>query len=132
MKITKFEAQRDLIVIRGRIWGRSTAEYVYLAMDTGAAETLLLPSVLHKLGYGPEDSVAKTVIRSAIGVESGYMVIVARLSVLGFALPDCPVHAHDLPDEHGIDGLLGLRFLHNFGYTVHSRRGEISVELAAP
>lgn len=132
MKITKFDAQRDLIVVAARVWGRSTDELVYLALDTAAAETLILPSVLHKLGYGPSDSVVKTVIQSAIGSEPGYMVLVERLWALGFGLPNHPVHAHDLPDEHGIDGLLGLRFLHNFDYTVHSRRGEISVELAAP
>lgn len=132
MKITRFPARRDLIIVPARIVGRSGSEMVRLVFDTGAAETLIKPSVLHRLGYGPGDSVQKTVIRSAIGTETGYMVVVRQFWALGFEIPDHPVHAHDLPDEHGIEGLLGLRFLHHFDYAVHSRRGEISVELASP
>jgi Aspartyl protease len=129
--VTRF-TRRDLIVVPARIAAQSRAVMLRLALDTAASETLIKPALLARLGYGLDDSKRKTVIRSAIGVESGYLLCVERFWALGFEVPDHIVHAHEMPDSHDIDGLLGLRFLNHFDYTVHSRRGEISVELAAP
>ena len=87
--------------------------------------------MLTGLGYGPRDAAQRTVIRSALGAEPGYLLRVTQFSSLGFRLTDHIIHAHELPDQYDLDGLLGLRFLHHFDYTVHSRRGEITAELAA-
>ena len=96
-------------------------------VDTGAAETIILPEVLDELGYSPRQGEAITVLRSAVGREEGYMIRVVRFACLGFHLKDFRVHAHDLPEGFDIDGLIGLSFLKQFDYAMRAwpelRRG---------
>ena len=66
-------------------------------------------------------------IRSAIGSEPGYLLRVSKLRCLGHELRDFSVHAHDLPEGIGIDGLLGLSFLRQFNYEIRSGEGRILV-----
>jgi hypothetical protein len=42
------------------------------------------------------------------------------------------VHAQDLPEGWGIEGLVGLTFLRQFNYEIRSLEGRILVERAAP
>jgi hypothetical protein len=69
--------------------------------------------------------------RSAIGKEQGYLIKVPRFSTLGFTLTDFPIHVFELADRYGIDGVVGLSFLHRYNYTVRSAEGRILVERAA-
>ena len=70
-------------------------------------------------------------IRSAVGREQGYMIRVARFTCLGHQSTGFRVHAHDLPEGWGIDGLIGLSFLRDLNYEVRSREGRILVERAS-
>lgn len=131
MKVTLFDRTRDLIIVSGRVWGRRGAPApLRLVLDTGAAETIIVPDVLDELGYSPREGEAITIIRSAVGREEGYLIRVARFACLGFQSTDFRVHAHDLPEGWGIDGLIGLSFLRQLNYEVRSLEGRIVVERA--
>ncbi len=132
MQVTGLRREHGLIVVQARLWGRLGEGFIDLALETAASETLIKPEVLREFGYRKEDAVRVTTITSAIGVERGYLLRVDRLWALGFEVSDHVVHAHELPAQYDIDGLLGLRFLDRFDYTIRSRRNEIAVELAAP
>ena len=122
--ITSFDPAADLIRVPTTIWNaRGQSRKLWLALDTGSSETMVTPDVTDALGYGARGGLKRTVIRSAIGDEPGYLMKVARLEALGFAIDDFTMHIHDLPDGHDIDGLLGLSFQRHFDYTVRSRRG---------
>lgn len=132
MKVTRFDRARDLIVVHGRVWGpHGHTAVLKLVLDTGAAETIILPSVLDELGYSPRDGEARTVIRSAVGREEGYLIRVAGFACLGHREPHFRIHAHDLPDGWAIDGLIGLNFLRLMNYEVRSLEGRLRVERAA-
>jgi predicted aspartyl protease len=132
VKITRFDRSSDLIIVRGYVWGPYGAPApLRLAVDTGAAETIIIPDVLDELGYGAHQGEAITVLRSAVGREQGYLIRVLRFACLGFQAADFRVHAHDLPEGFGLDGLIGLSFLRDFDYQVRSRQGRIVVERAA-
>jgi hypothetical protein len=96
-----------------------------------AAETIIIPEVLDELGYTPRQGDAITVVRSAVSHEPGYLIRVARFACLGFQATDFRIHAHDLPEGVGIDGLIGLNFLKHFDYQIRSLQGRILVERAA-
>lgn len=131
MKVTRFDRTRDLIIVRGLVWGGTGPPApLRLAVDTAAAETIIVPEILDELGYSPRQGEAITVLRSAVGREEGYLIRVTRFACLGFHTPDFRVHAHDLPEEFGLDGLLGLSFLRQFDYQVRSLQGRILVERA--
>ena len=44
---------------------------------------------------------------------------------------DFRIHAHDLHEDDGVHGLLGLSFLRNLDDEVRSRDGRLRAELAA-
>ncbi|HUH05978.1 MAG TPA: hypothetical protein VML75_28505 [Kofleriaceae bacterium] len=57
MKVTRFDTARDLIIVPGRVWsprGDAMAE-LRLVLDTGAAETIIVPELLDELGYSARE-----------------------------------------------------------------------------
>lgn len=133
MPCTSLIRRHGLVVVPAFLWGRrGTRGVMHLALDTAATETLIKPKVLARLGYGPHDAEHSTTIQSAVGSEPGYLLRVARVWALGFEVADHVVHAHELPGQYDIDGLLGLRFLDHFDYEIRSKRSEIDVRLSQP
>jgi predicted aspartyl protease len=134
VKVTRFDPRRDLIMLEGHVWGprKDTERLLRLVLDTGAAETVIVPEILDELGYNPRHGEAITVMRSAVGREEGYMIRVTRFACLGHQASDFRVHAHDLPEGWGIEGLIGLSFLRQLNYEIRSVEGRILVERAAP
>lgn len=132
MKVTRFDPHQDLIIVDGYVWGRNAKQRraLSLVLDTGAGETIIIPGVLDELGYSARDGEERTVLRSAVGHEEGFMIRVARFACLGHQDTDFRIHAHDLPEGWGIDGLIGLSFLRQLNYEIRSREGRILVERA--
>jgi predicted aspartyl protease len=129
VKVTRFNPGRDLIFVSGRVWGRKgQLASLRLVLDTGSSESIIAPEVLDQIGYNPREGEALTVIRSAVGREPGYLIRVARFACLGFEATDFRVHAHDLPEGYGIDGLIGVSFLRQFNYEIRSSEGRILVD----
>lgn len=134
MRATRFKPKDGLIFVRGRVWGPLDPDGrpLRLVLDTGAEETVIVPDVLDTLGYNPRQGEAITVMRSAVGREQGYLIRVERFDCLGHQARSFRVHAHDLPDGWGIEGLVGLNFLRQFNYEIRSVEGRVLVERAAP
>src|SRR5262245_14040288 len=108
MRVSCFAPAAPLILVRASLYGPRGKLTLQLVLDTGAEQTLITPESLDDAGYSARQGEAITVIRSAIGSEPGYLVRVAKLACLGHEVRDFRVHAHDLPEGMGIDGLLGL------------------------
>jgi predicted aspartyl protease len=125
LKVTRFDPKAPLIIVPGHVFGPLGRGAVRFAVDTGSAETIVVPGRLDDLGYNPREGEAITVVRSAIGSEPGYLIRVVRLRALGHEFTDFRVHAHDLPEGFGIEGLLGLSFLRHFNYEIRSAEGRI-------
>jgi len=132
VKITAFEPFRDAILVKAHVWGPLRDVELDLVLDTGSAQTLILPHIMDELGFNPRDGIVITGVYSAVGKEQGYLIKVPRFSALGFTLADFPIHVFDLADHYGIDGLIGLSFLHRYNYTVRSAEGQILVEENPP
>jgi predicted aspartyl protease len=130
MKITRFAPEKDLIIVKGKVQGplHRRGRSVRLVVDTGAAETIIVPDLLDELGYSPRQGEAITVMRSAVGHEPGYLIRVERFDCLGYQARNFRIHAQDLPEGWGIEGLVGLNFLRQFNYEVRSREGKLLVE----
>jgi predicted aspartyl protease len=125
---TTFDPARNLIIVEGKISGPLGDTTLRLVLDTGAAESLVVPDIVDALGYSPRNAEVVTGVYSALGKEQGYMLRVARFSALGFSVPDVPVHVFDLPDRYRIDGLIGLSFLRQFNFEIRPAEGRIRVE----
>jgi predicted aspartyl protease len=130
MKVTRFSPKDDLIIVEGILWGplEPDGRPIRLAVDTGAAETIIVPHLLDELGYNPRQGEAISVMRSAVGREEGYLIRVERFAGLGHRSRNFRVHAQDLPDGWNIEGLIGLIYLRQFNYEVRSQEGRICIE----
>ena len=131
MKVRRFDPADDLIIVKARLYGPRGHRPLSLAFDTAASHTHIVPEITDDLGYNPRQGEAITSVSSAIGREPGYMLRVTRFASFGFSFPDFLVHVHDLPEGFGIDGLLGLSFLHHFNYEVRSKEGRILIDRAS-
>lgn len=132
MKTTAFTPFRDLIIVEAELWGPLDHAVLHLALDTGSTHTVVLPEIMDDLGFNPSYGENITNVYSAIGKEQGYMIRAPQFSALGFTLTDFPIHVFDLADRYGLQGLIGLSFLHRYNYTVRSTEGLILVEEATP
>lgn len=128
--ITHYDHRRKLIIVDGLVWGPSESISVRLAIDTGCPECTLLPRVARQLGYDPERDGVETTMRSAVGVEHGHLITIAKLEALDYSYPQLPVHVFELANGWGIDGLIGLRFLDELNYEIRAREGIIISERA--
>ena len=131
MKVTRFDATLDLIIVRARLWGPAGDTPLSLAVDTGSTETVIAPDLVDALGYSPRDGEAITVVRSAIGKEQGYTLRVSQFEALGFTFPNYRIHVFDLAAGYGIDGLIGLSLLKQFNYEIRSAEGRILADKVA-
>jgi hypothetical protein len=129
VKVTRFDPDAELILVRGRVWGRrGDFEDLRLAFDTASSSTIVTPDVLDRLGYSARQGDAPATVHSAVAEESGSHIRVVRFRALGFELPDFQLFAHDLYEGCGVDGLLGLSFLRRFNYEVRSGEGRLVVD----
>jgi predicted aspartyl protease len=103
---TSFDPDGDLIILDAVVVGPSGQAEVRLVLDTGAVLTTLVPGIAESIGYTSAARVARSVIRSAVAQEHGYLVRLAQLSTLGFTVPY--VHADVADLGYGIDGVLGM------------------------
>ena len=107
MSFESFDPTSELIVVAGLITGPLGSLQVKLALDTGAGQTIIVPSVLDDLGYSARMGDALTVNRSVVATEFGYMIRVQQFQAFNQVFADFRVNALDLPDGWDIDGLLG-------------------------
>jgi predicted aspartyl protease len=125
-----FEFDGDLIVIEATVVGprgHNTDRYV---LDTGSTLTTLIPEIAEAIGYTAAHRVSRSVVRSAVAEERGYIVCMAQFTALGFTLPDVRVNVADL--GHGVAGLLGMNFLSEFNFEVPIAECRILAEKLAP
>lgn len=125
MKVTRYDPSASLIIVSARLWGPTGKVKLDLALDTAATLTVIVPEIVDGLGYSPRQGDAITTVSSALGKEPGYLLRVQRFSALGFAETDFRVHVHDLGDNAGIDGLVGLNFLCQLNLEIRPREGRL-------
>lgn len=128
---TPFVTDGDLIIVEGFVTGPLGTAAGRFVLDTGAVVTTMIPELADSIGYSARDGMRRARVRTAVGSEEGYVLRVAEIAVLGFAMPSFSVHVFDLGDDD-IDGLVGLNFLSDFNYEIRSAEQRILVEKIAP
>jgi len=121
-----FEIDGDLITIDAILVGAKGRASARLVVDTGSRLTTLVPGIAEAIGYTSADRVARSVVRSAVAQERGYIVSMSQLTALGFTLPDVRMNVTDL--GHDIEGLLGMNVLSDFNFEIRIAERRILVE----
>lgn len=109
----KFSYERDhgLLVVRAHIHSNTDVARVRLAVDTGAARTIIDPGSLLSCGFDARSSGKSTHLVFGGGPSMIPLVSVFSLKCLGQYRTDFEVASYRLPPEMNINGLLGLDFL---------------------
>ena len=121
-----FRVRSGLILVRTRIWGPLDSHVFYLALDTGATDTLVSAQLLSRIGYDlSAQPLAK--IRTGGGIIQAPDITVSRLESLGQSRTDFPLLAHDLSPKATVDGVLGLDFLRGHVLNIDFRLGRLTL-----
>lgn len=108
-----FDPDEGLIHLSARISGPLSSANARLAFDTGATMTMIGQGILEALGYDIESSEEISIITGS-RVERVRELVVHEIRAIDRAVKNLSVICHDLPEESGLDGLLGLNFLRQF------------------
>ncbi len=98
-----------------------------LALGTGSSFTIIRESSLIAIGY-PIDSITEFI---SFG-DASQTHIVPKVTLKSFSLADVKVDnldvlIHALPEEHGIDGVIGLNFLRQFNIGLDFKQGILTL-----
>jgi predicted aspartyl protease len=114
MKINiSFDPDENLIYLLVTLYGPDGQRRAYCALDTGATTTLISSEIIRALGY-QTDTKKKVRIIIGGGEEFASLVQIDRIEAANQQVNDLTVTCFNLPEQSGLDGLLGLNFLRHF------------------
>jgi aspartyl protease family protein len=121
----------QLYVVPVELNGSRTA---HLILDTGASHTILSQELVRDLALMPSDfRPGLVVLKTAGGSVDAQVVRIDSMKVSTAEVRNSSAAVHTVPDfPPGIDGLLGLSFLHQFEVTLDSSKGELRLKKVQP
>ena len=124
---TSFNPVGELIVLRLTVGGvdPDTFRNVFVALDTGASNTMIPTEVAVDLGY--DLSNPNEQMMTANGIVLANRIAVRKLTAIGETVENIDVVCHDLPEGSIIEGLLGLNFLRHFDVNISFSTGTIEL-----
>jgi predicted aspartyl protease len=125
--MSRFNANRGLIIIHAELFGPTGSIVLRLALDTGATGTMVNVGLLTAIGYDPSLTPDRVEVTTGSGVVYAPRLEVSRIKALGQERAYFPVLAHTLPPSAGVDGLLGLDFLREQALNIDFRYGRLSL-----
>ena len=121
---TLFVTDGELIIVKASVLGPMKLTSGRFVLDTGAAMTTVTHEFVESLGYGVHNGTRRTRVRTAIGMEEGYILPLTEFSVLRFTRTNFRVNVFDLGYED-LDGLIGMNFLNKLNYEIRSAEKRI-------
>ena len=121
----KFDSETGTITLDAHL-KRKFTYHARLVLDTGAT-LVVIPwriATALKLEIDPENLLKITTTST---VESSPLTFIPEITVLGKTVKNVPCLVRDLPEEAGVDGLLGLSFLRHFSLAINFKRGILEI-----
>ncbi|OGQ45172.1 MAG: hypothetical protein A3H42_02310 [Deltaproteobacteria bacterium RIFCSPLOWO2_02_FULL_46_8] len=93
---------------------------------TGSSAIIIDHEIALDLGYSATDAIGFSTVRSAVGKEKGYRLLIDSFEALGKKTASVEVRCHDLKDQ-GVEGLIGMTFLKQFDWCLHPAKQVLAV-----
>ena len=122
-----FDPNAILLIFPCRVEYRR-AVHLDLALDTGASTTIISTKAASKIGY----DLSQISDLASFG-DASQSHLVPRVTLKSFSLADARVEnlealCYTIPEEHGIDGVIGLNFLRHFNLALNFERGILTLK----
>jgi len=123
-----FDPTSRLIVVPAILWGPARDSEFRLALDTGAAYSLISAEAVAYLGYDLAMATESVNIVTGSGRVEAPRLGVSKVAALGQERSAFSFLCHTLPPAAKLDGLLGLDFLRGHRLVVDFRAGLLSLD----
>ncbi|PIR25534.1 MAG: hypothetical protein COX62_05550 [Deltaproteobacteria bacterium CG_4_10_14_0_2_um_filter_43_8] len=117
----------ELIIVSVKLQSKLNTYNGKFVLDTGSSALIIDHEIAFDLGYSARDGIGFSSVRSVVGKEQGYRLVLESFETLGEKMTAVEVRCHDLK-EQGVEGLVGMTFLKQFDWCVHPNRQVISVK----
>lgn len=104
----------SVIVLHVLFEGERDKKMLKMVLDTGATLSTIPTEIALAVGCDPSKPVKRVEMITAGGVEYVPVVIVPKITFLGFKLKNVETACLNLPPQSAVSGLLGLNVLKNF------------------
>jgi clan AA aspartic protease (TIGR02281 family) len=121
----------QLYVVSVELNGTRTAQ---LIIDTGASHSILSQELVRDMALLPSDFRAGLVVlKTAGGSVDAQVVRIDSMKIATAEVRNTSAAVHTVPDfPAGVDGLLGLSFLHQFEVTLDTAKNELRLRRGTP
>lgn len=114
-----------LLFTRAALRQQKLFRVVSLLIDTGASQTIISLETLLSLGVEPSSSTTRKQVTTANGLVWMPQVEIEELHALGQSVASLRVLAHTIPIGSQVNGVLGMDFLRQFGFTLDFKQAVI-------
>ena len=121
-----YRLDSELIIISVKLQSKVGSYNGKFVLDTGSSAIIIDHEIVSDLGYSARDGIGFSTVRSAVGKEKGYRLMIEGFEALGKKINSVEVRCHDLKDQ-GVEGLVGMSFLKQFDWCVHPERRVVSI-----
>ena len=98
-----------------------------LALDTGASTTIISTKAAKEIGYELSQITALASFGDASQTHLVPKVTLKSLSLADARVENIEALCYTIPEEHGIDGVIGLNFLCQFNIGLDFKRGILTL-----
>ncbi len=99
-----------------------------MALDTGASSIIIPEKAASKIGFDLDEIGKKTTFSDASTSHFVPVVTLKSFSLADARVEDIEVLCYTIPEEHGIDGVIGLNFLRHFKVALDFQSGTLTLE----
>lgn len=108
-----FDPNANLLVFECEVEGQFKTR-AFLALDSGASNVILSEEILEDAGYDLDAVTRHETFGDASQSHTVPVVTLTALSVGPARQEDLEALAYTIPEEHGLDGVIGLNYLRRF------------------
>jgi len=123
-----FDPAEGVVWITALVIGPFGSRDLNCILDTGTSRTILDTSVLDELGYGAGMGTRLFGVSGIGGSLPSYELPLVRFELMGLELAQFRILSQDIvPDNVGVDGLIGMDVLTGHILTIDCRSGTVSL-----
>ena len=122
-----FDPTSPILLFECRLEFKSLAIFI-MALDTGSSYTIISEAAATQVGFD-----LSQVTEFASFGDASTTHLVPKVTLKSFSLADARIDSlealcYTIPEEHGIDGVVGLNFLRHFRITLDFEQGILTLD----